>query len=182
MKTLLAIVLGSLLFAGSAVTLQFDSSGTIEVLGSSNVRSWSCTSTQLAGTMEAELDGQRLTSVDGVRVSIPVQALNCGNGQLTSKVRELLANGNNNLIRFTLTNAELAQNQVRTTGTLNIAGVSRSTRINATAAAADNGRIRLTGEVALKMSDFGIDPPTAMLGTLRSDDDVTVRFNVTVHR
>lgn len=182
MKTLLAIIFGSLLFAGSATTLQFDSSGTIQVLGSSNVRNWSCTVNQLAGTMEAELDGQRLTSVDGVRVSIPVQGLNCGNSQLTSKVREILSEGNNSLIRFTLSNAEVSQNQVLANGTVSVAGGTRSTRITATAAAADNGRIRLTGEVPLKMSDFGIDPPTAVLGTLRSDDDVTVRFDVTVHR
>ena len=180
MKTFLAIVLGSLMFAGSATTLQFDSSGTVTVSGTSNVRSWSCTSNQLAGTMEAELDGQSLSSVEGVRVTIPVQGLDCGNGQLTSKVRDVLSEGNNPMIRFTLSNAEVAQNQVRANGTLTVAGGNRTTRINANATPSNDGRIRLTGEVDLKMTDFGIDPPTAMLGTLRSADEVKVSFDVSV--
>jgi hypothetical protein len=30
------------------------------------------------------------------------------------------------------------------------------------------------------MTDFGIDPPTALLGTLKTRDEVTVYFDVTV--
>ena len=39
--------------------------------------------------------------------------------------------------------------------------------------------IRFTGEQEMLMSDFGIDPPTAVFGTVRSADEIVIRFDVT---
>ncbi len=179
MKSLLALLLAGVLLSGPATTLRFESSGTIEVSGSSNVRSWSCATDQFAGTMEAELVDLSLSSVTGVDLVISVNSLDCGQRQLTSKVRDALSS-ESNLIRFTLESAEVSDNKVRANGTLTAAGGSRPTEIIATAVPTDDGRIRLSGEVELRMTDLGIDPPTAMLGSLRAHDDVTVSFDVTV--
>src|SRR5690625_7709404 len=105
MKSLLALIFAGLLLAAPSTTLRFDSSGSIEVLGSSNVRSWSCTTEQFAGTMEAILDGQVLASVTGVDLTMSVNSLDCGQRQLTTKVRETLAKGSD-LLRFRLDSAE----------------------------------------------------------------------------
>lgn len=180
MKTIIAFVIAGFAFAGSLTTLQFDSAGTIEVSGSSNVRDWSCTASQLAGTMDAELNGQSLSSVEGVTVVIPISSLDCGGRSLTSKVRETLT-GESNLIRFTVDSAEVAGDVVHAGGTLSVADGTRSTEIVARATPADNGRIRLTGDVELNMTDLGIERPTAMLGALRADDEVSIKFDVTVH-
>ena len=180
MKTVIAIAIAGLTFFASLTTLQFDSEGTIEVSGSSNVRDWSCTSTQLAGTMEAQVDGQRFSSIEGVTVSVPVYSLDCGPRGLTSKVRETLV-GESNLVQFTLESAEVTGDDVVARGTLRAANGSRPTEIVAKATPADNGRIRLSGELELKMSELDIERPTAMLGALRADDEVRVKFDVTVH-
>ncbi|MEL6194250.1 MAG: YceI family protein, partial [Bacteroidota bacterium] len=34
------------------------------------------------------------------------------------------------------------------------------------------------GEYAMKMSDFGITPPSAMFGQIQTDDDVLVKFSL----
>ncbi len=179
MKSLLALIFAGLLLAAPSTTLRFDSSGSIEVLGSSNVRSWSCTTEQFAGTMEAILDGQVLASVTGVDLTMSVNSLDCGQRQLTTKVRETLAKGSN-LIRFSLDSAEVSGNQIHAQGTLTAAGGTRPTEIIATATPSADGQLRLTGEVEFRMTDFGIDPPTAMLGSLRAHDEVTVTFDVIV--
>jgi polyisoprenoid-binding protein YceI len=41
--------------------------------------------------------------------------------------------------------------------------------------------IRISGSKKLKMSDYDIDPPTAMLGTLKTGDEVTISFNLVFH-
>ncbi len=32
----------------------------------------------------------------------------------------------------------------------------------------------------LKMSDFGVEPPNAMLGTLKTDDEISISFKITL--
>jgi hypothetical protein len=41
-----------------------------------------------------------------------------------------------------------------------------------------DGSIAVRGSVPLFMSDFGIEPPTAMLGMLKTADQVTVKFEL----
>lgn len=187
MKLFLALLFAGLLMAGST-TYQFDNASTITIDGTSNVRGWSCEASQMAGTLEGQASEQSLSAVTGVRLTIPVQGIECGNGQMNSKVRESLNASQNATIRFTLRNAEVgapdAQGNVRVnaSGQLSIAGVERSVRVVANGTPAGNGRFRLTGEVPVKMSDYGISPPTAMLGALRTADDVMVAFDVIVRR
>ncbi|MCF7561432.1 YceI family protein [Sabulilitoribacter multivorans] len=39
-----------------------------------------------------------------------------------------------------------------------------------------NGKVILTGEKAIKMTDFNIEPPKALLGTITTGDDITIKF------
>ncbi|MGI8893418.1 MAG: hypothetical protein ACR2GN_08150, partial [Bacteroidia bacterium] len=41
-----------------------------------------------------------------------------------------------------------------------------------------NGQIIFEGTLPVKMTNHKIDPPTAMLGVVKSGDDTTVSFNV----
>jgi len=43
-----------------------------------------------------------------------------------------------------------------------------------------NGEIQFTGSQELLMTDFGIDPPTAVFGTIRSKDEIRIEFDVTL--
>ena len=63
-------------------------------------------------------------------------------------------------------------------GDLTIAGVTKNvtvlTKIN------KNGdTIVLKGSHKLKMTDFGITPPKALLGTIKTGDEITIEFNLT---
>jgi len=42
-----------------------------------------------------------------------------------------------------------------------------------------DGTIRFEGSHTMLQTDFGVDPPTALLGRLKTGDEVTVRFVVT---
>ena len=90
-------------------------------------------------------------------------------------------------IRFTLTSARVGNVNggrfgVEANGQLTIHGTSRAQRVTAEGRAVGNGQYRFTGSVPVTMSQFGVDPPTALLGTLRTGDGVTVRFDMTVTR
>ena len=58
---------------------------------------------------------------------------------------------------------------------LQIAGVEREVALDITTERKDS-TLTVSGEVQLLMTDFGITPPKAMLGMLKTDPKVTVTF------
>lgn len=66
-------------------------------------------------------------------------------------------------------------NMVKSIGTLEIAGEKVDIEVIGTARLKDNELI-VSGSKALKMSDFGIEPPTAMFGQIKTRDDIVVHF------
>jgi polyisoprenoid-binding protein YceI len=63
----------------------------------------------------------------------------------------------------------------RAIGVLQIAGAEREISLDLTTERKDT-TLKVQGRVLLLMTDFGIKPPTAMLGMLKTDPKVTVTF------
>jgi hypothetical protein len=79
-------------------------------------------------------------------------------------------------ITFRLLRLE-AKPALRAIGMLKIAGVEREIAIDLKTAASP-AALTITGEVPVLMTDYGIAPPKAMLGMLKTDPKVTVTFEV----
>lgn len=67
---------------------------------------------------------------------------------------------------------------LKTTGRLTLAGVTNEIEMDVTSESGDDGAVRYTGSTPLKMTDYDMQPPTAMFGSLRTADDVTVSFEI----
>lgn len=180
---LLVLALG---FAGwRATSFTFEDSGKIWVEGTSTVHDWDCQVGQFAGTLDADISEEGLAALSGTSVVVPVRGIDCDNGTMNNKLRDALGTAP---IRYTLSSATPGAPAaegwftIRTTGNLTIAGTTRPAQMNVKAKAVDGGGFRFTGQYALKMTDFGVDPPTALLGTLKTGDEVTVHFDATVSR
>jgi len=177
----LAVGLGGWALAQSYT---FERSSKIWVEGTSSVHDWTCNVAQFAGTVAAEPADAGLAALTGTSLTVPVQGIDCDNGTMNGKVRDALGSSP---IRFALTSATPAAPgadgwfQIRATGDLTINGTTRAVQMNVRARATDGG-FRFTGQHALKMTDYGVRPPTAMLGALKTGDQVTVHFDATVAR
>lgn len=62
-----------------------------------------------------------------------------------------------------------------TTGQLTVAGKAHAVNLDLVVLPHDNGKLTITTEIALKMTDFGVSPPTAMLGMIKSGDAITLK-------
>jgi len=62
------------------------------------------------------------------------------------------------------------------TGSLSVAGQTREIKVPFRGNLKENGQMKVEGKVDLKMSEFKIDPPTAMLGTLRTGDEISIVY------
>lgn len=172
------IALSALLAAASAIPLSLQSGSRVWVTGTSTVRSWRCESTQLSGTAQAA--GTELSQVaqSSAEITIPLSGLDCRNGTMNGHLRNALKAGEHPAIRFRANSVTVSpEGAVRMTGPLTIAGQTREVTINGTAAA-QNGRLRVTGSKQLTMTDFGVQPPRLMAGAIRVHPPVTVGFDV----
>jgi hypothetical protein len=59
-----------------------------------------------------------------------------------------------------------------------MAGETRKISFKTVCKTTKTGDYQLKGNVPLKMTDFKIKPPTAMLGAMKTGDAVTVKFDV----
>ena len=78
---------------------------------------------------------------------------------------------------FTLTKLDGKPGALRALGLLKIAGVEKEVAFGLKAAA-NASTITVIGDVPLLMTDYGIAPPKAMMGMLKTDPKVTVTFEV----
>jgi polyisoprenoid-binding protein YceI len=78
------------------------------------------------------------------------------------------------LVRFDLTGKPAGA--AKAIGMLRIAGVEREVAMDITTKRTDTA-LMVHGRLELLMTDYGIKPPTAMLGMLKTDPKVTVTFD-----
>ncbi|HYS54369.1 MAG TPA: YceI family protein [Thermoanaerobaculia bacterium] len=63
-------------------------------------------------------------------------------------------------------------------GEISLAGTTRDVEIVATAERLASDRFRIQAALPLRMTDFGVNPPRALLGLLRAADDLTVEMDL----
>ena len=123
-----------------------------------------------------------------VHVEIHVTSLTSGKRGMDEKMREALKAKTHPMITYRLESAKVTTRQtaqaddadesltIETRGVLMVAGVERTVDIPMQATQLPNDRLEISGETSLRMTDFGINPPTAMLGTIRTGDTVHVHW------
>ena len=57
-----------------------------------------------------------------------------------------------------------------------IAGVTKAIDMSVTVTAVAHGNISFEGSKTIKMTDYGVKPPVAMLGTMKTGDAITIHF------
>ena len=185
-----ALVVGAWTYATGQLTIAPETRLWIE--GTSTVRSFKCEATQVQGSVgfQGEL-GTALadlgTAVDAVELSIPVAALDCKNGTMNNHMRKALKATDNPVIGYRMTSREVTPGAdgaltVNLTGLLTIAGAEKEITMTAQAAQDSTGLYVVTGSHALKMTEWGVKPPSLMLGTMRVRDSVTVRYEIVLAR
>lgn len=154
--------------------------------GKSTVRDWSCHASTMQADFDADLGAvaavlQGRKAVKAVTLTVPVEKLDCANGTMNGHMRKALNAEQHKRLVFTLTGYELAGAGPVTgtlNGTLQINGVTKPITLTARFSEAPNGGLRMVGSYPLTMTDWQVQPPTLMLGTLKVDPVVTVKFDV----
>ncbi|MEW5930541.1 MAG: YceI family protein [Gemmatimonadota bacterium] len=168
--------------APAGLALQPESKLWVE--GTSSVRSYTCRADRVDGTVATQPGSTSLAIADlektvkSADVSVSVAGLECGNGTMNAHLRKALKAETSPRISYRISSYDVtAAGAVKLNGTLSIAGTEKPVSIDATATS-EGGRLRVKGSKQLKMTEFGVRPPTLMMGTMKVHDPVKVSFDV----
>ena len=166
------------LIAAAFTPLSLQPGSRVWVEGTSTARSYRCESTRVQGSVDASTtDLAQLSSVPGAQITVPVATLDCRNGTMNGHMRNALQATQNPNIRLQASAIRVNNGTARITGDLTIAGRTQPVTIDATVAAED-GQLRVRGSRTLNMTNYGVRPPSLMLGAMRVNPNVTVGFDV----
>lgn len=164
--------------------------GSLRIEGDSTLHKWSSTATAVSmtftladGAPQGLSEAIKAAKVSGLEVKISVAGLKSGESGLDKNMRKAMDAEKFPEILYKLGKYELDKPTAagtaaaKTTGELTIAGKTKTVAMDVEftlGAAAPE----VKGSYTLNMSDFGIKPPSLMLGAIKVRDPVTIRFDL----
>lgn len=156
--------------------------------GTSNLHGWSCQTAQLETALDVDRAGTSTLpgSLKRVEVKVPVKALKCGNGTMDNNLYKALNAEASPAVTYTLGTFDVVPGEtansftLKTVGTLNISGRENRVVMDVVSTRLPDGTLKATGAVPIKMTDYGINPPTAIFGRLKTGNEVKVNFELVV--
>lgn len=178
-RTILYIALALAALAAGAERFAPATGSMIRVEGTSTLHEWKMEGAAIHGSIDS-------TTPKAV-VTIPIASIKSAHTKMDKLMAEALKARQHPEIRYELTEAAIPANPpasflMKTRGRLTIAGVTRDLDMDVHGARGNDGRYILTGQAPVKMTTFGIKPPVAMMGTIRTGDDVKVTFRWIVEK
>ena len=194
MKSLFTTFLIFLFTISGNVLAQSDSyeildKSTIQVEGTSTLHDWTSDVEKFGSYIKfnaAALEGDTLSNpVESLSLTIPVKSIESGKGGMNRRTYDALKSDDFPNIMFQMNKAELVNAdsaltsmELNVEGNLTIAGSSKNITLPVTGTKQDDGSFKFTGEYELNMKDYDVDPPSAMLGTIKAGEMVTIPFEI----
>jgi polyisoprenoid-binding protein YceI len=148
----------------------------ITINGTSNLHDWAAKAEKTETVLSTKLDGQKITHIETVEVSIPVLSIKSGKSAMDENIyKALKAKGFPN-IQYKMTSYTLTPAGLFVSGELMVAGVAQKlkTRVNYKV---EEDHLTFYGELNLKMTDFKIKPPEFLYGSFKTGDQISIKFN-----
>ena len=176
------ILLGFVVNAQKKYTL-VDSKSKLTVEGTSTVHDWIMNSTVFSSTALFETEGNSPIKIVDVRLNCKAGKILSDNSIMDGKTHKALKAEDHPEITFVFNSVKsytrLQDNfSGEITGVLSIAGKTKKITLPFSGNVASTGTLQVKGTVQFKMTDFGIDPPTAMLGALKTGDDIKINYDL----
>jgi polyisoprenoid-binding protein YceI len=183
-KYLLAVVLIiSLAGAGVPVNNKYTLSKgyAFSINGTSNLHDWDEKVETVTGNGIIDWNTDGTFNVAALNINLTVRSIKSTKGSvMNNNTYKALKADAHPYIVFTLTAPvkSVAANGETVTAKINlsIAGVTKTVNMSVKAASRGRGNITFEGSQTIKMTDYGITPPRALLGTLKTGNEITIHF------
>lgn len=159
-------------------TFALEEKPSLKISGTSSLHDWEMTSELATGKMEAQQTTAKLVKITGLTVSMPSESLKSGKKAMDKNTYKALKTDQNKNIKFDLKKAEkTSDGNWSFTGSFTIAGVTKQVAIKVVETASASQFI-FDGSYSFKLTDYKITPPTAVMGTIKTGDEVKISFKI----
>ncbi|MDQ3170441.1 MAG: YceI family protein [Acidobacteriota bacterium] len=162
-------------------------SSTVTVTGTTNVHGYTATTTavRVKSAKTGAFDGdlwrlvEKPALVEAFEITIPAASLHSTKDGVDKNMHKAMKVTEFKDITFRVKSLEArgAAGALRALGSLTIAGVTKDITLDLTAKRA-GANLSLSGELPLLMNDYGITPPKAMMGMMRTDPKIVIRVDL----
>lgn len=182
-KTIFSICLFTLsIFSLSAQqTYQAEAqSGTIVIEGTSNIHDWEMDAEKFSSQLTAT---ENLETISNLELKVVVDGLKSGKGGMDKNAYKALNEDDYKTIVFKSTEISIEKTADNTykavaKGQLSMAGANKNVSIPFSLKGSGQN-LKLEAEHTLDMTNYDVDPPKAMFGTIKTGKEVTINFELT---
>jgi polyisoprenoid-binding protein YceI len=181
--TLLLITIFSLQQVQAQEVKVNNASSKLTIFGTSNLHDWDMKAERLSGAATFKMEDGKLKGIDKLNFVVDAESLKSGKSGMDKNAYTALKTGSHKTINYTLSRVtkvtETGNNiyTIEATGNLRIAGETKQVPITFTAKTSGNN-VTLSGKVPLNMIHYKIEPPRALMGTVRTGEEITIDFEV----
>jgi hypothetical protein len=183
-----AFIIAALIYTGTInVYAQLEytiipESSKVRIEGTSSLHDWDMTVKDFKCNISAVIGNPAIT-INQVNFTGFSSAISSQYAIMTSKTRNALKAEKYPEIRFRMITpvkiiTEGGSFTGKANGELFIAGKTRTITLSFSGRTRPENTITISGTKRIDMTEFGIDPPTAMLGALKTGKEVTVTFEI----
>lgn len=155
-----------------------ESKSTFSVAGTSTLHDWEMKSASGTGTANFTIDNSKLTDIESISINLLAESVKSEKKSMDKVAYKTLKTDTQKNIKYVLKSAQkINETTWELTGTYTIAGVSKILKTTVKTVFTKD-LITLQGSNKITFTEFGMKSPTAMLGTITTGEDLTVKFNL----
>lgn len=150
----------------------------LTIEGTSTMHDYSLVTTLAVAS--AVFEGESLLAPGALQkfeLQIPVNGFTSDKDGLKKKFLETMKAKEHPFVTFALGTYEVEGAVIRASGTLTVAGVARPIDLELNVTEAPGG-LQVAGTRPLSMKEFGIKAPTMFMGMLKTNDQITITFEL----
>lgn len=173
------------IMAQSAYKLAPGKVNTIKVLGTSNVHDWTMTAKDIESSGLFKFNNSNeLIDVTSLKFVVVAKSLKSEKASMDGRTYKTINADEFPKITYQLTSATVTMVQankysIQTSGTLTIAGKTQKIAMKVMALVNADHSISCHGTEKLLLTDYGIKPPSFMLGAMKVGNDLVIEFDLT---
>lgn len=149
-----------------------------KVEGGSSLHDWEMISETGKGEAVFILENGKFKTVKNLSVSFVAETLKSGTKGLDSNAYKALKTDKNKEVRFVLKELTGQGTGLTAKGDLTIAGVTKPISFQVKMSELGN-KMTFEGSLETRLTNFSVTPPTALLGTVKTHDEIKLSFKST---
>ena len=156
-----------------------NSKSNLTIYGTSSLHDWDEKAERQSGSIQ--LSNEESLTINNLNVSVEAESLKSHKSGMDKNTYKALKTDKYKSIDFKMVSLKQIKDlgnstyQVTVSGKLTITGVTKTIDLSFKMKISSS-MVTLEGETTFNMSEYGIDPPTALFGTITTGDEITIKF------